>query len=58
MDQIDKIELLPTSIIDSDHKKIIEYAMDKIGDRTGGPMEKAVKIYENGHAHEIITFFT
>ena len=45
MDQIDKMYLSPTSIIDSDHKKIIEYAMDTIGDGTEDPIERAVKIY-------------
>jgi transglutaminase-like putative cysteine protease len=46
MNQIDKKYLMPTAIIDSDHKKIIEYAMDTtIGDGINDPTEKAVELY-------------
>ncbi|MEE9612824.1 MAG: transglutaminase-like domain-containing protein [Desulfatiglandales bacterium] len=45
MDRIDKKYLSPTNIIDSDHKKIIEYASDTIGNGTKDPIEMAVKLY-------------
>jgi len=45
MDQGDKKYLSPTPIIDSDHKEIIEYAMDILGDGAKEPIEKAIKLY-------------
>ncbi len=45
MDRIDKKYLSPTAIIDSDHKKIITYAMDTIGNGTKDPIEMAIKLY-------------
>ncbi len=37
--------LSPTGMIDSNHKKIIQYAMDLVKDLGEDPIEKAVKIY-------------
>jgi transglutaminase-like putative cysteine protease len=45
MDRIDKKYLSPTAIIDSDHKTIIEYAMDIIGNGTKDPVDMAIKLY-------------
>jgi len=45
MDQIDEKYLSPTSIIDSDHRRIIEHARETIGDGTKDPVEMAVKLY-------------
>ncbi len=45
MDRIDRKYLSPTTIIDSDHEKIIGYAMDAIGNGTRDPIEMAVKLY-------------
>ena len=45
MDQIDEKYLNPTSIIDSDHRRIIEHAKETIGDGTKDPVEMAVKLY-------------
>jgi len=45
MNEVDQKYLLPTAIIDSDHKEIIKYAMDTIGDGAKEPIEKAVKLY-------------
>ena len=45
LDQVDKKYLSPTAIIDSDHKTIIEYARDILGDGTKDPIEVAVKLY-------------
>lgn len=42
---VDKRYLLPTSIIDSDHEKIIEYAMDTVGSKTKDKVDIAVKLY-------------
>jgi transglutaminase-like putative cysteine protease len=45
MEHIDKKYLMSTPVIDSDHSKIIEYAMETIGDGVNHPTEKAVKLY-------------
>ena len=45
MDQVDKKYLSRTAIIDSDHKTIIEYAMDILGNGTKDPIKMAVKLY-------------
>ncbi|MFH1625771.1 MAG: transglutaminase-like domain-containing protein [Pseudomonadota bacterium] len=45
INQVDKKYLSPTSIIDSDHEKITEYARDTIGDTTEDKVEMAVKLY-------------
>jgi transglutaminase-like putative cysteine protease len=45
MDHMDQKYLSPTPIMDSDSKKIIEYAMDTVGDGAKDPITKAVKLY-------------
>ncbi|MFH1349819.1 MAG: transglutaminase-like domain-containing protein [Pseudomonadota bacterium] len=45
MTEIDKIYLLPTSIIDSDHKSVVQHAVDTIGDNRKDAIEKAVLLY-------------
>ncbi|MGD8548318.1 MAG: transglutaminase-like domain-containing protein [Desulfobacterales bacterium] len=45
MNHMDKKYLAPTKIIDSNHKTIIEYANDTVGDAGRDPIEKAVKLY-------------
>jgi transglutaminase-like putative cysteine protease len=45
MNHMDEKYLDPTQIIDSDHKTIIEYANDTVGDAGRDPIEKAVKLY-------------
>ena len=42
---MDNTNLLPTAIIDSDHKKIIEFANDTIRGAGNDPVEMAVKLY-------------
>jgi transglutaminase-like putative cysteine protease len=42
---MDKKYLLPTAIIDSDHKRIIEYANDRILHVEDNPIKKAVRLY-------------
>jgi transglutaminase-like putative cysteine protease len=42
---MDKKYLSPTAIIDSDHKKIIEYANGTVSDVGGDPIGKAIKLY-------------
>jgi transglutaminase-like putative cysteine protease len=42
---VDRIYLLPTSIIDSDHESIIGFANHLIGHDETGPIAKAVKLY-------------
>jgi transglutaminase-like putative cysteine protease len=44
MEHIDNRYLLPTAIIDSDNKEIIEFA-DKAAGEGAGPVETAVKLY-------------
>jgi len=44
MDTTYEIYLAPTSVIDSDHKRVIDYAMDAIGE-SKDPVERAIKIY-------------
>jgi transglutaminase-like putative cysteine protease len=41
----DTLYLLPTSIIDSDHESIIDFAKKAIGDGEKDPVAKAVKLY-------------
>jgi transglutaminase-like putative cysteine protease len=45
MDPIDDKYLLPTSIIDSDHEKVVRFALEATKDGAAGPVEKAVKLY-------------
>jgi transglutaminase-like putative cysteine protease len=45
MDQMDNKYLSPTTIIDSDHEKIIEHANDTVNDVGGDPVDNAVKLY-------------
>ena len=45
MDNLDKKYLVPTAIIDSDHKTIIEYANDAVIDAGEDQIKKAVKLY-------------
>ena len=45
MNFIDPKYLLPTAIIDSDHRKVIEYAKKAIKDTEDDPAQKAVKLY-------------
>jgi len=45
VDQIDEKYLSPTAIIDSDHEKIVEYAMNIVRDTDEDPISKAVKLY-------------
>jgi len=45
MDQMDNKYLSPTTIIDSDHEKIVEYANDTVSDVGGDPVDNAVKLY-------------
>ena len=45
MDKIDRKYLLPTAIIDSDNKSIIEFANDVIGKTAKAPLDKAVRLY-------------
>ena len=45
MDEIGGEYLLPTGIIDSDHKDVIQFALETVGARTKDPVEKAVKLY-------------
>lgn len=45
MDQMDNKYLSPTTIIDSDHEKIVEYASDTVSDVGGDPVGNAVKLY-------------
>jgi transglutaminase-like putative cysteine protease len=45
MNGIDKKYILPTSIIDSDHEKIVEYTNDVIRRAGKNPIDKAVKLY-------------
>jgi transglutaminase-like putative cysteine protease len=45
MGVVDDAYLAPTSIIDSDHQTIIEYAHDVIGIQGRDAIEKAVKLY-------------
>ena len=42
---MDNTYLLPTAIIDSDHKKIIEFANDTVRGAGNDPVEMAVKLY-------------
>ncbi len=42
---MDKKYLAPTAIIDSDHKKIIEFANDTVINASKDPVEMAVKLY-------------
>lgn len=42
---MDKKYLSPTSIIDSDHEKIVEYASETVSDVNGDPVDNAVKLY-------------
>ena len=42
---MDKKYLSPTAIIDSDHKKIIEFANDTVSSASKDPVEMAVKLY-------------
>jgi len=42
---IDNQYLNPTPIIDSDHKKVIEYAQDTISDAGKDPIAQAIKLY-------------
>ena len=42
---MDKKYLLPTAIIDSNHKRIIEYVKEQIRHVGDDPIEKAVKLY-------------
>lgn len=45
MDSIDNAYLLPTSIIDSDHETIVDYAYTAIEYAGRDPVSKAVKLY-------------
>jgi len=45
MNKVDKKYLEPTSIIDSDNKDIIHFAIDTIGDSSADEIDKAVKLY-------------
>ena len=45
MDIIDEKYLLPTSIIDSGHKRVIEFANNAIDGRDKSPLEIAVRLY-------------
>jgi transglutaminase-like putative cysteine protease len=45
MNQDSKKYLLPTEMIDSDHKKIIQYAMHIVNDLGDDPIEKAIKLF-------------
>jgi len=45
MDPMDEKYLLPTPIIDSDHERVVGFAMEATQDGADGPMEKAVKLY-------------
>jgi transglutaminase-like putative cysteine protease len=45
MDFVDKKYLLPTSIIDSDHPTVIEYANETVKDAGGDPVAQSVKLY-------------
>ena len=45
MEHIDKNYLLPTSIIDSNHELVIQFAYDTVGDSAKDPIEIAVKLY-------------
>ena len=45
MEQIDQKYLTPTSIIDSDHESIIDYAGEIIEGIKDDPVQKAVKLY-------------
>ncbi|MBW1841873.1 MAG: transglutaminase domain-containing protein [Deltaproteobacteria bacterium] len=45
MDIVNAEDLSPTSIIDSDHKTIIEYANDAVSGAGDDPVEKAVRLY-------------
>ena len=45
MNPVDERYLLPTSMIDSNHKRIVEYAKDHIRHVEEDPIKKAVKLY-------------
>jgi transglutaminase-like putative cysteine protease len=45
MDNIDKKYLLPTSIIDSDHERVIRFADNATGDTKGDQVEMAIRLY-------------
>ncbi len=45
MEQMDNKYLSPTAIIDSDHKKIIEYANETVSSAGDDPVKVAVKLY-------------
>ncbi|MFC1829275.1 transglutaminase-like domain-containing protein [Thermodesulfobacteriota bacterium] len=45
MESVDAVYISPTSIVDSDHKTIIEYANDAVSDAGDDPVEKAVRLY-------------
>jgi transglutaminase-like putative cysteine protease len=44
-DSVEEIYCLPTSIIDSDHESIIEFANKSMGPSEGDPIARAVKLY-------------
>ncbi len=44
-ERMDNKYLLPTAIIDSDHKKVIEFANDTVKSANNDPVEMAVKLY-------------
>jgi transglutaminase-like putative cysteine protease len=44
MNEVDPLYLAPTEIIDSNHPKIRDYAMEVVG-TIGDPVERAVKLY-------------
>ena len=44
MEPDNALYLRPTKIIDSDHPRVVEHAMDTVGTSTD-PVERAVKLY-------------